>query len=248
MNTNDQVLVIAGGTQDKEAFHGHGFTNVVISNIDHHGGVSDYSPYEWVYQDAEAVDLEDGTYDWVFIHAGLHHCGSPHKAFCEMLRVARKGVVVFEARDSLFMRLAIRLGLGVSYELEPTALSNDGTGGYRNTHIPNYVYRWTEREVEKTVNSYAPAYQHTFRYFYRLNAPVQRLRMSPSPIKRALGHGMKVIKPVFEKVLPRQCNQFGFLVQKEQSIQPWLTENDGVISPNRQYFKDRFNAEKYNNE
>jgi hypothetical protein len=29
-------------------------------------------------------------------------------------------------------------------------------GGVKNTPIPNYVYLWTEREVTKTISSFAP--------------------------------------------------------------------------------------------
>ena len=40
-------------------------------------------------------------------------------------------------------------------------------GGQRNTPIPNYVYRWTRREVEKTVLAFAPVAKHRFFLFLR---------------------------------------------------------------------------------
>ncbi len=58
------------------------------------------------------------------VHAGLHHCGSPHRALLEMYRVARKAAVVFEARDSLMMRSAVALGFTNDFELE--AVSSEG--------------------------------------------------------------------------------------------------------------------------
>jgi hypothetical protein len=39
---------------------------------------------------------------------------------------------------------------------EYSALKNDSNGGVDNTNIPNFVYRWTEREVLKLMNSYKP--------------------------------------------------------------------------------------------
>jgi ubiquinone/menaquinone biosynthesis C-methylase UbiE len=95
-------------------------TAVTISNLDHHDRIeSNYAPYAWVRQDAENLTVTDDSYDWVVVNAGLHHCGSPHRALCEMLRVARQGVLVLEARDSFLMRIAVRFGLTVQHELEP---------------------------------------------------------------------------------------------------------------------------------
>ena len=247
LDLDDKILVVAGGSGDRNSFHNLGFRNVIISNIQAHAGVVDYTPYEWIYQDAEALTVEDSSYDWVFVHAALHHCASPHKALCEMFRASNKGVGVFEARDSLFMKIAIKLKLTVSYELEPAALSNGTAYGYRDTTIPNYVYRWTEREVEKTINSYAPSHEHRFRYFYGLAAPTQRLAMSPNLIKRIMGKLIQVATPVFETLLPKQGNEFSFVVQKNQVLQPWLEKKGDDIMPNMDYLKRRFNIEKYVN-
>lgn len=174
----DSVLVVCGGTYDRNVFHGFGIENVVISNLDHHGGVSDYLPYKWERQDAESIDHADGSVDWVVVHAGLHHCASPHKALCEMLRVACKGVVVIEARDSLLMKTAIKLGLVQDYEIQPALLSKGTAGGYRNTAIPNYVYRWTEWEVKKTTWSFEPHCEQEFDFHYGWALRTEDIRMS----------------------------------------------------------------------
>ena len=152
----DRILVIAAGEFDRSVFSHIGFINVVITNIDYDRGVKDYEPYNWEYQDAENLSYDDKEFDWVFVHAGLHHCASPHRGLCEMLRVAKKGVGVFEARDSLLNSISTKLGLVPLYELEPCVLSKGAEGGLRNSNIPNFIYRWTEREVKKTVNSYLP--------------------------------------------------------------------------------------------
>ena len=78
------------------------------------------------------------SFDWAIVHAGLHHCASPHRGLLEMCRVARKGVVVMEARDSMLIRLAARVGLVPNYELETVAIANFAIGGLRNSAIPNY--------------------------------------------------------------------------------------------------------------
>ena len=56
---------------------------MTISNVDESGDV--YAPYAWSRQDAEALDLPDGSFDLAAVSAGLHHCASPHRALLEML-------------------------------------------------------------------------------------------------------------------------------------------------------------------
>src|SRR6478609_2232310 len=90
LQSDESVLVVCGGPYDQRTLEAVGLSNVVISNISHHDGVTTYGPYPWEFQDAEHLTRPDVSVDWVVVHAGLHHCGSPHWALCEMLRVARR--------------------------------------------------------------------------------------------------------------------------------------------------------------
>src|SRR5262245_36112564 len=106
---DQSVLVICGGRYDRDILSAAGLTNVTISNLD--VGNSDYvAPYTWDRQDAENLTYPDGSFDVVIVHAGLHHCYSPHRALGEMFRVARHAALVFEARDSFLLNVARRLG------------------------------------------------------------------------------------------------------------------------------------------
>ena len=242
----DTVLAICAGTTDRNAFKDNGFTKVTISNLDYHGGVKDYDPFPWEFLDAENIDREDSSVDWVAVHAGLHHCASPHKALCEMVRVSRKGVIVFEARDSFFVRLSTKLGLTPLYEFEAIALTDGKYGGYRNTSIPNYIFRWTEREVEKTVNSYAPEHIHDFHYFHDFRVPTQRLTMSTNPLKRITAKFFLALLPIIKIIIPKQGNVFAFAVTKHGRLQPWLQhEEDLTITPNLNYIQKYYDPKKY---
>jgi SAM-dependent methyltransferase len=134
ISVSDRILVVCGGPLDQEVMGIVGFTDVTITNLD-----TD------IRQDAENLTYDNGSFDVVIVHAGLHHCHSPHRALLEMYRVARKCAVAFEARDSLMMRAARRMGLTLDDELH--AITPEGTGGVANTGIPNFIYRWTERGV-----------------------------------------------------------------------------------------------------
>ncbi len=217
------VLILAGGDFDRQCMLEAGFKNVTISNLDYHAGHKDYAPYEWKRLDAERIELDQDAYDWVVIHGGLHHLAVPAMGVCEMFRVARKGILCFEARDSLLMKLAVSVGLTAEYELESAFLAGGTHGGYRNGPIPNYVYRWKEREFEKVVNSFAPTHKHSFFYYYGFHVPVERFAMARSPLYRFAGVAISKLTRAAEAVIPKQGNQFAFGVRKNTSLQPWLT-------------------------
>ena len=245
ISIDNSILIVAGGKKDKDAFYNCGFKNVTISNLDYDRGIKDYEPYAWKNEDAEALSYTKNEFDWVFVHAGLHHCASPHKALCEMLRVSKKGIGVFESRDSFLNKLANKLDLAPSYEIEPCVLSNGTYGGVRNSHVPNYVYKWTENEVKKTVNSYLPQYKHTFYFYYGLLVPTERLAISKSFFKRTVARLGKFVIPIFTFFFKKQGNLFAFVIQKNTKLQPWLKIENSEIVFNLEYAKRNFNAEKY---
>jgi hypothetical protein len=225
IQSSHTVLVLAGGSFDKQVMLDSGLPNVTISNLDYHAGHRDYEPFVWRLIDAEKVDAQDNSYDWVIIHAGLHHLAVPAMGICEMFRVARRGILCIESRDSLLMKMAVRLGITTEFELEPAFLTGGKVGGYRNGPIPNYVYRWTEREFEKVIKSYAPSHQHRFFYGYSYQVPVQRFAMARSPVRRLIGSALSVAIKVAEFAIPKQGNQFAFGALKNVSVQPWLTDD-----------------------
>jgi ubiquinone/menaquinone biosynthesis C-methylase UbiE len=162
---DQSVLVVCGGEFDRNTLLEEGFASVTISNLDERMRGNEFAPYAWSFQDAEGLTYPDGSFDYCVVHAGLHHCASPHRALLEMYRVARRGVLAFEARDSLLMRAAVRANKVPLYEACAVRSHGFRYGGVRNTCVPNYIYRWTESEVEKTIASYAPHAPHRIRYY-----------------------------------------------------------------------------------
>jgi SAM-dependent methyltransferase len=207
-----RVLVVAGGEVDREAFAALGFSDVTVTNLSEAGDER---------QDAEALTYPDDSFDVAVISAALHHCASPHRALLELYRVARRGLVAFEARDSALMRLALRLHVVDEYELTAVADNGFASGGVRNTAVPNYVYRWTEREVEKTIASAAPQRRHRFVWFRELELPVSVLELSGKARWRLAARPLKLVTKVF----PKQANLFAFAVFRE-GLQPWMRDDE----------------------
>lgn len=210
---SDTILIVCGGPLDERVARQVGFTDFTITNVDDEAAGQ--------HQDAENLSYSDNSFDVVIVHAGLHHCHSPHRALLEMYRVARKCAVAFEARDSLMMRAAVRLGLTLEYETN--AISPDGqSGGVANTGIPNFIYRWTERGVRDAIASYDPARAPQIRFFYDLRFPIQRLTRDGSTLLRLAAQTAEPLSKVIAAVAPSQCNEFAFAVSKTGRPHPWI--------------------------
>ncbi len=237
------VLIVAGGDTDHAIFAALGFNRVTISNLDSRMNGSEFQPYDWRFLDAEHLELTDGSYDYVVVHAGLHHLRSPHRGLTEMYRVARKGVVFLESRDSLTMRLIERLNLTQPYEHAAVFYSEGKFGGVTNSEIPNYVYRWTEREVEKTISSYSPTVRHRFRYRYGVGAP-STLKLERGNVLRRLLVMLAVPAfRVFTAVFPRERNLFACFVEKPapgEGLYPWLKLHEGEVRFNHEWADVRY--------
>jgi hypothetical protein len=156
-------------------------------------------------------------------------------------RVAKKGVVVIESRDSWLMRLLIKFKITPDFETAAIYDHHCKYGGVNNTCIPNYIYRWTEREVEKTIKSYAPYVRHNFSYRYGSDEP-SATRRSKSWFKKIF---INILSPMYRlivKLFPKQQNLFAFIITKPvipEDLQPWIAFDDGVMS-----FKESWAAER----
>jgi SAM-dependent methyltransferase len=246
LDTGMRVLVVCGGRTDRLVMERCGFRDVVISNLGVRPAGRDLGSFGWSEQDSERLGFDDESFDFVVVHSGLHHCYSPHRALLEMYRVARRGVLLFEPYDNLLTRVGVRLGIGQEYEYAGVAgdLGRDGhRGGVADTTIPNFVYRFTEREIVKTVHSYAPYARHDIRFFYRMRIPWGHLRLRRN---RGLYLAVRLARPVLKLVevcAPRQSNNFAALILKpdlSRTLHPWLRRTDGAVEVNSDWLATRY--------
>jgi len=84
---------------------------------------------------AEALDVPDHSYDLVLVQDGLHHLPRPVLGYTEMLRVARRAVVVIEPHAGIAGTL-----LGTTWE--------------KHGDEVNYVFRWDQRLLREAALSY----------------------------------------------------------------------------------------------
>lgn len=224
------TLVICGGDLDYHMLQKHGFSRATISNVDVRLTADAYAPYAWSFQDAENMTFANDSFDQVLVHNGLHHCASPHRALTEMYRVASRAVLVFEPRDSLAVRIACWLNLSSIYEIEAVIDNDRRYGGQRNTSLPNYVYRWVERDVEKTISTYDPTGPTNICYFHDVAVPLLPARDRNNPVKLAVSGLIRIPGWFVRTFLPRQGNRFAFWIGKPEVRHPWLKENRDELS------------------
>jgi SAM-dependent methyltransferase len=218
------ILVICGGEFDREVLLSSGFTSVTISNLDERLQGDEFAPFSWSFQDAEQLSFQEEAFDYAIVHAGLHHCASPHRALLEMYRVARRGILVFEARDNLLMKVAKKMNMVPSYEDAAVRTNEFRWGGVRNSCVPNYIYRWTEDEVRKTIASYAPHAPHDVRFFYGVRLPPGRLPFQSNRFLRWIPSSIRLAVTAVAKAFQKQGNLFAFYVEKpgDSALFPWL--------------------------
>jgi SAM-dependent methyltransferase len=235
---SDAVVAVCAGQAERDVFTRLGFSDVTITNLDERLDAPEVAPFRWSRENAERLSFEDGSFDFSFVADGLHHCPSPHRALLEMYRVARKGIVAIESRDSLLMRTAVRLGLTPEYEVEAVVDNDFKWGGLNNSHIPNYIYRWTEADFRKTIKSFDPKGEHRFRFFYGLNLPYEQARMKKSPVKLAVVVATDRLLRGLTRVFEKQRNTLAMVALKPEvphDLWPWLKKANGEIVFDREY-------------
>ncbi len=229
VSAEQSFVAVAGGPNEAALFRSLGIADATITNLDTSQGEAGADPYPWSRQAAQDLDFADASFDWGLVVDGLHHCPSPHAGLLELYRVARRGVIAVEARDSRLMRLAERTGLTGRYEVEAVVAHDGLAGGVDNTPVPNHVYRWTEAEFEKTIRSFDPTGEPRFRYAYALHLPWQSAEMHAGRRRRLV---LRVAQPVLKAVTTvakKQCNSMAMIVEKPKRLHPWLrTDGDAV--------------------
>lgn len=136
---NWSVLVVCGGVGGEAMFFiKAGFNNVTLSDFSENSlkiAQESIPKIKTLLLNAENINLTNNSYDLVIVQDGLHHLPRPALGFTEMLRVAKRAIIVIEPYESLIGNL-----IGTTWEVQGSAV--------------NFVYRWNRKMVEQTVKSY----------------------------------------------------------------------------------------------
>lgn len=224
ISTDKKILVIGANHKDVIIFSALGYKNVLFSNL----FVSDFTKdmlenreYMKLFESINtkeinmtSIPFEDNSFDFCTTSASLHHCSKPHLALLEMYRISKKGVIFVEGRDSLLSKFLTKVGILEEYEYSSIDENQDqNKGGMDGTTIPNYVYKWTEREVEKLIKSYKPTVKHVYNYnYYFTNDNLANIRNKI--FLNSLFNTLSFLFKIFFRVFKKQSNLMSVVIIK----------------------------------
>ena len=129
--------------------------------------ISDFS-----VENAEKMTFSNDNFDYVFCKEAYHHFPRPAMAVYEMLRVAKKGIIIIEPHDPL-SRMPVMLALRNTLDrINPRLLQRYWKNRYSFEEVGNYVFKLSEREIEKLamgINLPAVAFKGINNNYYALS-------------------------------------------------------------------------------
>ena len=129
-----------------------------------------------------------------------------------MYRIAKYGILIIESNDSFIMRLSVRLNFSENFE-KSSLNENNYVGGVDGSNIPNYVYRWTEREVKKLFYSYQPDKEINIFFNYENNIYNQNL--SNNLIKKIIITSSYIFLKIIFFLFQKQQNLMSIYIDKK---------------------------------
>jgi SAM-dependent methyltransferase len=134
---NEAWLTVGDGAYGLDAIRmgRKGFTNVLPTDID--GKLLEVSKSKGLIKDykvenGEKMSFEDDSFDYVLCKDSYHHMPRPSIALYEMIRIARKAVVLIEPQDPW---------------IDDPVMPGPQIAGYES--VGNYVYTISRRELVK---------------------------------------------------------------------------------------------------
>lgn len=98
-------------------------------------------------QNAEQLSFKEESFDYVYCKESFHHFARPYAALYEMYRVAKKGVILTEPRDTSIDKEPFEL----LKDLAKTLLGRKTRSSHGFEPIGNYIYSISEKELEKAL-------------------------------------------------------------------------------------------------
>ncbi|MEA5405003.1 class I SAM-dependent methyltransferase [Arcicella sp. DC2W] len=100
-------------------------------------------------ENVEKLSFDDNSFDYVFCKEAYHHFPRAYLGVYEMIRVAKKAIILAEPQDPLTkmpLMLAIK---NILDRFDPTILQKYWKNRYSFEEVGNYVFKLSDREMEK---------------------------------------------------------------------------------------------------
>lgn len=100
-------------------------------------------------ENAERLTFQDNEFDFALCKESYHHFPRPMLALYEMLRVAKRGVILIEPNDHFIFSSLNEIVFRFALNKIKCMLGKKPSRGNDFEEVGNYVYRISEREIEK---------------------------------------------------------------------------------------------------
>jgi ubiquinone/menaquinone biosynthesis C-methylase UbiE len=212
LHKGKSILVLGASSDEASLFYKLQFRRVTLSNIDlaQLKGAEKYKFKKIKIDFKNLFKIKNNSYDYVVVHASIHHTSKPHNVLLEMYRIAKYGILIIESNDSFVMRLSVKLNF--SEDFEKSAL-NTCVKGVDGSNIPNYVYRWTEREIKKLFYSYQPDKKINIIFNYQDN--IFNEGLSNNSIKKIIITFSYLFLKIIFFLFPKQKNLMSIYIDKK---------------------------------
>ncbi|WP_313269774.1 class I SAM-dependent methyltransferase [Sphingobacterium sp.] len=130
----------------------NGVQNVITSDISDEflavskevGIVEQYSA-----ENAENLSFENNSIDYILCKETYHHFPRPYAALYEMIRVAKKGIVIIEPQDPIMKMPFLLFMNNVLEKIKYGLINKIWKNRFSYEPVGNFVYKVSEREIEK---------------------------------------------------------------------------------------------------
>ncbi|WP_158797577.1 class I SAM-dependent methyltransferase [Pedobacter sp. L105] len=103
---------------------------------------------EYAAENAEHLSFNDNSFDYVLCKESYHHFPRPYAALYEMIRVAKKGIVIIEPQDPV-SKMPLLLMMNNLLSGKAGLLKKVWKNRFSYEPVGNFVYKVSEREFEK---------------------------------------------------------------------------------------------------
>lgn len=100
-------------------------------------------------QNAEQLSYGDDQFDYLLCKEAYHHFPRPYAALYEMIRVAKKGIVVIEPQDPVSKMPGLLFFLNIFSAVKSKFANLLWKNRFSYEPVGNFVYKISEREMEK---------------------------------------------------------------------------------------------------
>jgi SAM-dependent methyltransferase len=104
---------------------------------------------EYRKENVEELSFAENSIDYILCREAFHHFPRAYLGAYEMIRVAKKGVIIIEPVDILAKMPLVLLSKNICDRFNPQLINKFWKNRYSWEPVGNYVFKISEREVEK---------------------------------------------------------------------------------------------------